>query len=557
MSEKIGGNNSLSKDNQQVNNFKKPLTLNLDMPTNKIPNKQMSTQNKGKNQNIVDIENILKHASNIGIKKNSNHNFDKKLNYLKYKNIPQLSENNQQNNNHLLSNKIRKLSTGNIDTSLNEDKKVSKTRIYEEIIKKNMPKNNNNIYYKYTNRNMSFQLKKNFKANEETIKSPLESLRSRGSYKNALNNNNKKLNNNQLDYQKFKNVFLIINDSVSISTNSLVKNTNNNFMKFLSFLNNNEILHLFSLNRELRSSIIGCLAYKVKEKILPDFTRYYCKDILFNNDYNFMISSKIYKKHKLIIRFILSIRPRITKTNKKIVNKRFKIGFYEYVKNKINKNEDNNNNDNQNQIQQKKTKEKIFTTYIFEIIDKLHPKNFWVFKENTTFHYDENNKAYYNDIMQFRLGDNALINMSLISELGIIDFDNIFWFKAKMETIKEIKTHKCEVENMIFEWNKIVLLDKGEIVKKNLNELFSDNFIIKDIYYDDVGYFFFKVILQAYKVGICSGKEGNLGVKIHILPINSSITNEIKKNGLVYDENNELAINVGDVITFYISQNKM
>ena len=135
MSEKIGGNNSLSKDNQQVNNFKKPLTLNLDMPTNKIPNKQMSTQNKGKNQNIVDIENILKHASNIGIKKNSNHNIDKKLNYLKYKNIPQLSENNQQNNNHLLSNKIRKLSTGNIDTSLNEDKKVSKTMKIKKLVK--------------------------------------------------------------------------------------------------------------------------------------------------------------------------------------------------------------------------------------------------------------------------------------------------------------------------------------------------------------------------------------------------------------------------------------
>ena len=556
MSEKGGDKNSLSKEQPKVNNFKKPLALNLDMPSNIIPMNQITTQNKDKNKNMLDIENILNRANKISVKKNSNNNIDKKLNYQKYKNISKLSENSLQNNNYYISNKIKKLSTENTGASSNQDKKANKTRIYEEIIKKNMPKNSN-IYYKYTNRNMSFQLKKNFKANEETIKSPLESLRSRGSYKNALNNNNKKLNNNQLDYQKFKNVFLIINDSLSISTNSLVKNTNNNFMKFLSFLNNNEILHLFSLNRELRSSIIGCLAYKVKEKILPDFTRYYCKDILFNNDYNFMISSKIYKKHKLIIRFILSIRPRITKTNKKIVNKRFKIGFYEYVKNKINKNEDNNNNDNQNQIQPKKTKEKIFTTYIFEIIDKLHPKNFWVFKENTTFHYDENNKAYYNDIMQFRLGDNALINMSLISELGIIDFDNIFWFKAKMETIKEIKTHKCEVENMIFEWNKIVLLDKGEIVKKNLNELFSDNFIIKDIYYDDVGYFFFKIILKAYKIGICSGKEGNLGIKIHVLPINSSITNEIKKNGLIYDENNELAINVGDVITFYISQNKM
>ena len=87
--------------------------------------------------------------------------------------------------------------------------------------------------------------------------------------------------------------------------------------------------------------------------------------------------------------------------------------------------------------------------------------------------------------------------------------------------------------------------------------MLKKNFIIKDIYYDDVGYFFFKIILKAYKVGICSGKEGNLGVKIHILPINTNITNEIKKNGLIYDENNELAINVGDVIAFYISQNKM
>ena len=551
MSEKGGDKNSLSKEQPKVNNFKKPLALNLDMPSNIITMNQRTTQNKDKNKNMLDIENILNRANKISVKKNSNNNIDKKLNYLKYKNISKLSESNLQNNNYYISNKIKKLSTENTGASSNQDKKANKTRIYEEIIKKNMPKNSN-IYYKYTNRNMSFQLKKNFKANEETIKSPLESLRSRASYKSTLNDNNIN-NNNHLDYQKFKNVFLIINDSLSISTNSLVKNTNNNFMKFLSFLNNNEILHLFSLNRELRSSIIGCLAYKVKEKILPDFTRYYCKDLLFNNDYNFMISSKIYKKHKLIIRFILSIKPRITKTNKKIVNKRFKIGFYEYVKNKTNK----NYNDNPNQIQTKKGKEKIFTTYIFEIIDKLYPKNFWVYKENTTFHYDENNKAYYNDIMQFRLGDNALINMSLISELGIIDFDNIFWFKAKMETIKEIKTHKCEVENMIYQWNKIDLLDKGEIVKKNLNDLFSENFIIKDIYYDDVGYFFFKIILKAYKVGICSGKEGNLGVKIHILPINTNITNEIKKNGLIYDENNELAINVGDVVAFYISQNKM
>ena len=549
MSEKKNVKKPLTKELTQTNNSKKPLSLNMDFPSNINVNNRMSSQKKVKNHNFIDIENILKNANKIALKKYST-NLDKKINYIKYKNIQKLEEDNQQkNNNNFIINKTKKILTENTGASTTQNQKVNKTKMYEEIIKKNMPKSNN-VYHKYTNRNMSFQLKKDYKANEETIKSPLESIRSRESSKTI---SKVKLGSNNLDYQKFKNVFLIINDSISISTNTMVKNTNNNFMKFLSFLNNNEILHLFSLNREMRSSIIGCLAYKVKEKILPDFNRYYCKNSLFNDDYNFMISSKIYKKTKVIIRIILSIKPRIIKNNKKIVNKRFKIGFYEQVKEKLN---NNNNNINNNQIQPKK--EKIYTTYMFEVIDKSFQKNFWIFKENTSFHYDENNKAYYNDIMQFRPGDYALINISLISELGIIDFDNITWFKAKMGEIKkEINSHKCEVENMVNEWNKIANLDKGEIVQKNLNELFSDNFLIKEIYYDDVGYFFFKIILKAYKVGICSGKEGNLGIKIHILPINSSITNEIKKNGLVFDENNELAINVGDMIIFYISQNKM
>ena len=547
--EKINISKPLKKELTQINYFKKPLSLNMDIPANIKKNNEILSQDKRNNQNFEDIENILKQANKVALKKYST-NLDKKINYLKYKNIQKLEEGNPPNN------KTKKLLTENTGASTTQNQLANKTKIYEEIIKKNMPKNNN-VYYKYTNRNMSFQLKNNFKANEETIKSPFESIRSKENIKILPYNKKSK---SLLDYQKFKNVFLIINDSLSISTNTMMKNTNNNFLKFLSFLNNNEILNLFSLNRELRSSIIGCLAYKVKEKILPDFTRYYCNNSIFNNDYNFMISSKIYKKNKLIIRFILSIRPRITKTNKKIVNKRFKIGFYEYVKNNkyINNNKSNNNNINNNNNQIQIKKEKIYTTYLFEILDNLSPKNFWVFKENTSFHYDENNKAYYNDIMQFRPGDNALINISLVSEISIIDFDNIFWTKPKMGEIKkDINKHKCEVENMISEWNKIVLLDKGEIVRKNLNELFSNNFIIKEIYYDDVGYFFFKIILKAYKIGICKGKNGNLGIKMHVLPINSCITNEIKKNGLIYDENNELAINVGDTIIFYISQNKM
>ena len=547
MPEKINENKAyIKKEISKINNSNKSLKLNMNQGTNINSNNQNTSQKNSKNQELIGIENILKNSNKLSLKKYST-NLDKKIDSLKNKNIQNKNEENNSsqkyNNNYYISKKIKKLSTENTGSSTFQNQKMSKTKMYEEIIKKNMPINN--IYYKYTNRNISSNLNnKNVIANDQTIKSPLESLRSNISKNSSYTSlvNKKKI---VLNYQKFKNVFLIINDSLSISTNTMIKNTNNNFMKFLYFLNNNEILNLYALNREMRSSIIECLVYKVKEKILPDFTRFYCKNNIFNDDYNFMISSKFDKKHKLFIRFILSIKPRITNSNNKIINKRFKIGFSEIIKKKY-----INNN------QTKEKKEKIYTTYIFEIIDKTYPKNFWVFKENTTFHYDDNNKAYYNDIMQFRPGDNALLNISLISEVGIMDFENVFWFKTKMEDIKEKNSHKCEVEKMINEWNKISLLNKGEIVQRTVNSLFGNNFIIKDIYYDDVGYFFFKIILQAYKIGICSGKQDNLGIKIHILPINSKITNEIKKNGLIFDENNELTINVGDIITFYISQNK-
>ena len=546
MTEKINENKAyINKEINKINNTKKSLILNMNQTSNINSNNQITSQKNPKNQELINIEHILKNSNKLSLKK-YNTNLDKKINSLKNKNNQnKIEENNlpqKHNNNGYIAKKIKKLSTENTGSSTFQNQKTNKTKMYEEIIKKNMPINN--IYHKYTNRNIGSNLdNKNNIANDQTIKSPLESLRSNIS-KNSSYTTNKKTT--VLNYQKFKNVFLIINDRISISTNTMIKNTNNNFMNFLYFLNNNEILRLYSLNREMRSSIIECLVYKVKEKILPDFSRFYCNNIIFNDDYNFMIASKVDKKHKLFIRFILSIKPKITNTNNKIINKRLKIGYSEYVKMRnIN-----------NQIKDKKERDKIYTTYIFEIIDKKYPKNFWVFKENTTFHFDENNKAYYNDIMQFRPGDNALINISLISEVGIIDFDNIFWFKTKLENIKEINTHKCEVEKMVNEWNKISLLDKGDIVQKTVNDLFGNNFIIKDIYYDDVGYFFFKIILKAYKIGICSGKNDNLGIKMHVLPINYKITNEIKKNGLIFDENNELTINVGDIICFYISQNK-
>ena len=535
--EEIKSSISLKKHNEV-----KPLVIT---PENNNKYKYKPEENIKKNQNInLELESLLKSTNNNTLKKYNN-TLDQKIKYLKFMNN-QLQNNNINDNsniqNNISENDKSKTNQGEstFDNSENPNYIHTKfpnsipklTKRKSEIIKKIIP---NNIYYKHRGKNMCFKLDKK---SDKIVKETLETNHS----KEDIN----------LNYEKFRNSFLIINDSISISTNTKIKNTNSSFFKFISFLNNSEILKLFSVNREIRSCLIGCLVYKVKEKILPDFNIKYCNDILFNKDYNFMISTKVYKKKQLHIRFILSIKPKITKINTNIINKRIKIGFLEYIQNKFIKKKIIKNKHNI------KDKIKVNTLYIFEVIEKLNPKHFWIFRENTSFHFDENNKAYYNDVIQFWPGDKPLININLISEMGIIDFDNFCWIEPKFIEIKnkDEKNNVCEVEQMINEWNKIIQLENCDIVKKNINDLFGQNFIIQEISYEDVGYYFFKIILKAYKIGICCGREGNLGIKINILPINSNITNEIKKNGLIFDENNELMINVGDIITFYISQNK-
>ena len=106
-------------------------------------------------------------------------------------------------------------------------------------------------------------------------------------------------------------------------------------------------------------------------------------------------------------------------------------------------------------------------------------------------------------------------------------------------------------------WIGIEQLENNTTVINTLKELFGNTFDINEIYYEDNGYYLFKIILQAKKEGNCGGINNNLGINIKILNKNKHICNEIKKNGLIYDENNnDLTVNIGDIITFYISQNK-
>jgi hypothetical protein len=95
------------------------------------------------------------------------------------------------------------------------------------------------------------------------------------------------------------------------------------------------------------------------------------------------------------------------------------------------------------------------------------------------------------------------------------------------------------------------------IISKSIHDIFKEFFEIISIRFDDIGYFIFKITLKAKKAGIIKAKENDyIGMDITIGNVGDVIENEVKKNGLIYDEINKLNINVCDIIEFYYSKSK-
>ena len=112
MLEKTNENKAyIKKEINKINNPKKPLLLNMNQSSNINSNNQITSQKNAKNQELSGIENILKNANKLTLKK-CNTNLDKKINSLKNKNNQnKIEENNitqKNNNNCYMTKKIKK-----------------------------------------------------------------------------------------------------------------------------------------------------------------------------------------------------------------------------------------------------------------------------------------------------------------------------------------------------------------------------------------------------------------------------------------------------------------
>jgi hypothetical protein len=114
----------------------------------------------------------------------------------------------------------------------------------------------------------------------------------------------------------------------------------------------------------------------------------------------------------------------------------------------------------------------------------------------------------------------------------------------------------CELEIIKSKW--ITLkgnLTDHDLIMNKICLLFEPYFKIEEVWFDDIGYLIFKISLTAIKKGqLHSFLE--LGILIEVLSVNEQISNEVKKNCLLFDRKNELQCRVGDHLTFYLSKNK-
>ena len=340
----------------------------------------------------------------------------------------------------------------------------------------------------------------------------------------------------KIDFNKFKEI-----NRINIKTNP--------FIIFIQMFNTKDLYNLLSINREVKSMIIDAIAFEVKTFIANKFIDL-SKEIFSN--YSFYLGiMKYIKEDEFRSELVLIVKTQIT--GKSLVKKSIVLRYsanYPCDKSQM-----------------------IMNHFVFDI--KNTKLNYWIMKEYTSFIQDTLNKAYLQQVMQFRLNDFAEFTINIITNKGLMNIRKFHW-----HTIKHFHTPKdnfyeysnencfnkeivdfnmiryCELELLKGSWNDIELMEHAKVVKETIYEIFNSQFKIKKILFDDVGYYIFKIYLEANKEGELICEKGQIGIKIKILGNEANVSNEVKKNNLIYDRKNELQLHIGDQLVFYLSKNK-
>ena len=219
--------------------------------------------------------------------------------------------------------------------------------------------------------------------------------------------------------------------------------------------------------------------------------------------------------------------------------------------------------------------------YNFEYHQNKRRNNiFWIYKECTSFNYNVVNKPIIMPVPPFNQNDIIKISINLISYIGFISFESFKWNDLKIKLINDnfdmlnynpIKKNKelnefdlskfCEAEILKNSWKNFHEKEElSENFVQNINnilELFSPYLIPLEIKWDNIGYYLTRIKFKCVRIGEINNNNVRdfLNYVIRIVSKDENIINEVRKNNLIYDnENNEyLYMKLDDILVFYFS----
>ena len=318
------------------------------------------------------------------------------------------------------------------------------------------------------------------------------------------------------------------------------------FKKILN-LNNKSLFNLLSFSFDNYSSIININKY-VKNKVekslknifqqaINDFKHKYnsfLKVIEFNFiQKNFMLN---HKKNNLLN---LEIRCQIITEE---VNKSYEIGC-NYISNN----------------------KKYDYFWKFDVQNKKDIK-LWICTELNKINNTSKNFTYTSQVSSFSYNDIIKLQFNIFSKGTIIDPITIEWTEPVISQVpggvfeksKFISSYSfdqiraCEVETQILFWKNIIPMDDGGIVKE-VKKIYEKFFDIENIRYDISKFYFFKVEMQAKKIGCL--KQNKFSVfDINIIDYDKNVENEIQciylMNSYYYSQ--KMDIRIGTKVILYI-----
>ena len=216
-------------------------------------------------------------------------------------------------------------------------------------------------------------------------------------------------------------------------------------------------------------------------------------------------------------------------------------------------------------IKEGKNKNRLYDCYGFDIIPEIIEnkskeefKGIYLSKSLPRFNIDKNDELIsVQPILPFKFNDKGIFNFEIFSNQNL--FINPRTLRLKLNIIDLLSNNDInelrinEYENICKYWKIKGGLNEKRIEKYKLiiKEWFDKYFLVKDIFYADIGLLVFKYNLVANNVGIL--KNPNLNIKIVIKEKDQYIENEIKKNNLLLEKNKAIEIRKGENLIFFIS----